>query len=194
MIKPQLRELLLQALEHERGGALVYFNALECTRNEDLRKEWEKYLDQTLGHVDILTAACAALGLDPDEMTPGCRIVQQNGKALIAAMRAALAEGNREAAELVACDCVVIAETKDHANWQLIGKCAAQMDGDAGRVLRAAYEQVEDQEDEHLYHSKGWCRELWLASLGLPAQLPPPKEVKNVRDAKAAAEVESRRV
>jgi len=34
MIKPQLRELLLQALEHERGGALVYFNALECTRNE----------------------------------------------------------------------------------------------------------------------------------------------------------------
>ena len=29
-------------------------------------EEWEKYLEQTLRHVDILTGACAAMGLDPD--------------------------------------------------------------------------------------------------------------------------------
>lgn len=64
--------------------------------------------------------------------------------------------------ELVACDCVVLAETKDHANWELIGKCAEALDGEEAEILKTAYEKVEDQEDEHLYHTKGWCRELWL--------------------------------
>jgi hypothetical protein len=46
---------------------------------------------------------------------------------------------------------------------------------------------VEDQEDEHLYHTKGWCRELWLKSLGLPAVLPPPEEKQHVTSAVEAA-------
>ncbi len=41
--------------------------------------------------------------------------------------------------------------------------------------------QVEDEEDEHLYHSKGWCRELWIQSLGMEAVLPPPEEKQNVK-------------
>ena len=62
----QVRELLLQALTHERGGTLVYSTALECAVNDDLREEWEKYLEQTVRHVDILTGVCVAMGLDPD--------------------------------------------------------------------------------------------------------------------------------
>jgi hypothetical protein len=30
MVPAQLKELLLQSLEHERGGVLVYQTALEC--------------------------------------------------------------------------------------------------------------------------------------------------------------------
>ena len=45
--------------------------------------------------------------------------------------------------------------------------------------MQAAYQQVEDEEDEHLYHTTGWSRELWIASLGLPAVLPPPEEEKD---------------
>jgi len=51
----------------------------------------------------------------------------------------------------------------------------------------AAYEKIEDEEDEHLYHTKGWCRELWLKSLGLKAVLPPPEERKDVKSAVEAA-------
>ena len=51
MILPQLKELLLQSLEHERGGVLIYRTALECVINDDLREEWEKYLTQTEKHV-----------------------------------------------------------------------------------------------------------------------------------------------
>jgi len=185
----QLRELLLQALVHERGGTLVYSTALECVVNDDLRSEWEKYLEQTARHVDILTTACLAMGLDPDEMTPGCQIVHHNGKALVVAMKMALANGDRAAAQLVACDCVLLAETKDHANWELIGQCAKGMEGDAAAVLKDAYDEVEDEEDEHLYHTKGWCRELWLDTLGLKAVLPPPEEKRDVKTAIDAAKV-----
>lgn len=189
----QLRELLLQSLEHEIGGTLVYATALECAVDAGLREEWEKYHAQTLRHVEVLTTACLALALDPDEVTPGRAIVHHNGKALVTAMKMALANGNREAAQLVACECVVLAETKDHFDWELIGECAKRLPADAGGVLKAAYDEIEGEEDEHLYHSKGWCRELWLKSLGLPAVLPPPEDKREVKTAAQAAAVERER-
>ncbi len=191
--KAQLQELLLQSLEHERGGVLIYQTALECVINRDLRKEWTNYLEQTEKHVEILTTACEALGLDPDEMTPGRKTVQHTGKSLVVAMKMALAASDPPAAELVACECVVLAETKDHADWELIGECAKALDGETGAALKEAYDQVEDEEDEHLYHTKGWCRELWLKSLGLKAVLPPPEEKKDVKTAMDAAQVEQER-
>lgn len=188
MKAPQLKELLLQALVHERGGVLVYQTALECAINKDLRKEWQEYLEQTRHHVTVLTRTCEALGLDPGEITPGCQVVHHNGKSLVIAMKMALAAGDPAAAELVACDCVVLAETKDHANWQLLGECAKAAQGQVASALQSAYDEVEDQEDEHLYHTKGWCRELWLKSLGLKAVLPPPEEEKDVKTAEEAAQ------
>jgi hypothetical protein len=193
MANAQLRELLLQSLEHERGGVLVYQTALECAINKDLRKEWEEYLEQTENHVEILTQACEALGLDPDEMTPGRKIVQHAGKSLIISMKMALATDDLGAAELVACECVVLAETKDHADWDLIGQCAKEFGGDEAGVLKDAYDQVEHEEDEHLYHTKGWCRELWLKSLGLKSILPPPEEKRDVKTAVEAAHAKENR-
>ena len=186
MITAQLKELLLQSLEHEKGGVLVYQAALECVLNEDLSDEWQEYLEQTENHVVVLTSVCKQLGVDPGERTPGCHIVQHMGKALVQAMKMALAAGNPAAAQLVACECVVLAETKDHLDWKLIGKCAGEIDGEIAKTLSAAYEQIEDEEDEHLYHTTGWCRELWLKSLGLKATLPPPEEKRDVRSAAEA--------
>ena len=71
MPSAQLRELLLQSLEHERGGVLIYQTALECVINEDLRREWEKYLEQTEEHVRVLTELCSTFDLDPNRDTPG---------------------------------------------------------------------------------------------------------------------------
>ncbi|HEY6924245.1 MAG TPA: hypothetical protein VI653_12305 [Steroidobacteraceae bacterium] len=190
MAESQLRELLLQSLVHERGGVLVYQRALDCAVNPDLRKEWSRYLQQTQNHVKVLSKVCASLGIDPDEMTPGCRIVQHTGKSLVIAMEMALAESDPAAAELVACDCVLLAETKDHADWELIKLCAKQADEHTASVLKEAAEAVEDEEDEHLYHTQGWGRELWLKSLGLEAVLPPPEEK---RDVKTASEAEQAR-
>jgi rubrerythrin len=186
----QLQELLLQSLTHEKGGVKVYETALKCALNDDLREEWEKYLGETRNHVQILTAACETLGIDPGHVSPGCKVVEHLGGALVEAMEMALGAGNPDAAQIVACECVVLAETKDHLDWELIGRCADKLKGPEKKALTAAYDEIEDQEDEHLYHTKGWCRELWIESLGMKAVLPPPEEEKHVKTAIGAAKAE----
>jgi rubrerythrin len=189
----QLNELLYQALETEIGGIQVYENAIECAVNDDLRRELEEYHEQTINHREILLSVFEALGLDPEAQSPGRQVVAHIGQSLVQAIRMAKEAGDPVRAELVAVECVTLAETKDHMNWELIGQVAKNGRGDATKVLMQAYEQVEDQEDQHLYHSKGWGRELWIDSLGMPAVLPPPEEVKHVETAIGAARAEQNR-
>ena len=189
----QVRELLYQALETELGGVQVYTTALRCVENDDLKEEWEKYLEQTKTHVQIMEDVLTKLDLDIDEETPGRKVVRSIGEALVESMEMALAEGQPGAAQLVACEAVVLAETKDHQNWHLIGEVVKNVKGEVAKVLKEAHDQIEDQEDEHLYHTRGWCRELWIQSLGMKAVLPPPEEVKDVETAIGAARAEQAR-
>ena len=191
MNNKQIEELLLQSLEHEIGGTQVYETAIACAVNKDLKSEWTKYLAETKEHVATLTTVCTKLGIDPKRETPGRAVVRHLGKSLVEAMKMARAAGDPAAAQLVACECVVNAETKDHLDWVLIGKCADHLDGDAAATLKQAYDKIEDQEDEHLYHSKGWCRELWIDSLGIASVLPPPEERLDVKTAIGAAKAEA---
>src|SRR5437764_1408140 len=55
MKRAQFEDLLFQSLEHEKGGVLVYKAALQAVQNEDLKEEFEKYLQQTEEHVQMLT-------------------------------------------------------------------------------------------------------------------------------------------
>ena len=189
----QVNELLYQALETELGGVQVYETALRCTVNEDLREEWQGYLDETRNHVEIVSDIFTELELDPEVETPGRTVVRFKGEALVKAMNMALEAGDMTAAQLVAAECVVDAEIKDHANWELIGEVASELKGPRAQVLQEAYEQVEEEEDEHLYHTQGWARELWFESLGMTAVLPPPEEQKKVKTAIGAARAEQSR-
>lgn len=189
----QFNELLLQSLEHERAGVRVYETALACVLNDDLREKFEQYLDETNNHVRILESVFTTLQLDPEQQTPGRAIVRNLGAALIKAMQDALTAGEPEAAQLVACECVVLAEIKDHLDWELLTECSAKLSGTQAKAVRAAADEVEDQEDEPLYHSKGWCRELWMKWLGMRAVLPPPEERKPVKTAIGAARAEQSR-
>ena len=191
-VTKQSEELLYQALETEMGGVEVYRLAVLCARNEDLKEEWTRYLAQTERHVEIVRGIFEKIGLDAEATTPGRLIVRDKGKGLVSAMQKALKDAP-QAAQIVAAECVVDAETKDHANWQLIGALAEKASGPAKAALSEAYAQVEDEEDEHLYHTRGWCRELWLESLGMEAQLPPPEEERDVKSAGEAARTEKER-
>ena len=187
MKQEQVNELLLQALETEIGGVQVYTTAIQCAVNEELKEEWEKYLEETQNHVEIVQETIEAMGLDPEAETPGRQVVRHIGQSLVQAMEMALKAGDPAAAQLVAAECVTHAETKDHLNWELIGEVSKKLKGEEAKALKEAYEEVEEQEDEHLYHTMGWTRELWIESLGMPAVLPPPEEEKEVKTAIGAA-------
>jgi len=189
----QLKELLLQALETERGGIQVYTHAIKAAQNDDLHKEWNEYLDQTRRHEQVLLGVFEELGLDPDERSPGRDVVRHLGEGLVQAIRNAMDNAPPEAAELVAGECVVLAETKDHLNWELIGHVVKHGSGPATKVLKRAFDEVEEDEDHHLYHTAGWTRELWIKSLGFPAVLPPPEEIRNVETAIGASRAEQAR-
>ena len=193
MNEEQMQELLYQSLQTEMGGVEVYRTALRCVLNAELKEEWEEYLEQTEQHVEIVREVITKLGLDPETETPGRAVVRHIGDSLVKAMEMALQSGPPEAAELVAAECVVHAETKDHLDWELIGMAAGKAKGEIGQALRDAYKQVEDQEDEHLYHTAGWSRELWIQALGMPAVLPPPEEEKDVKTAIGAARAKQER-
>ena len=90
--------------------------------------------------------------------------------------------GTPQQAQVVAAECVTLAETKDHLNWELIGEVVKRLTGDAAKVLRAAHKEVEEQEDEHLYHNSGWARELWIEGLGLPGSSPASRGAEGGQD------------
>ncbi|HEX4900096.1 MAG TPA: hypothetical protein VFV61_06150 [Pyrinomonadaceae bacterium] len=186
-------ELLYQALETEKGGVQIYTTALRCAVNPDLKQEWQKYLEQTKNHVQVLNDTLNRLGLELEIETPGRKIVRHIGESLVKAMEMALRAGDPKSAQIVAAECVTLAETKDHLNWSLIGELAKQVGIETSEALTEAYGQVEDEEDEHLYHTEGWTRELWIEALGMPAVLPPPEEEQDVETAREAAQAKESR-
>ena len=188
-----LTELYYQALETEKGGIEIYETALGCVLREDLQEEWKKYLEQTRRHHEIVLELLEDEGLDTEAETPGRQVVRGIGEALVASMENALDHAPKELAQIVAAECVVLAETKDHLNWELLGQAAKALGKSKARKLQAAVDEVEDQEDRHLFHTAGWLRELWIEALGLPAALPPPEEEKDVTTAIGAARAKQQR-
>ena len=191
--RAQLEDLVLQMMETELGGEKIYRAAIATAINGDLKEEWQGYLKETLHHQDVVRGLGATLGLNVDRQSPTRTVVGHIGKSLVQAIEMAQRTALPAAAQIVAAECVVLAETKDHSNWELLGRLAEVATGDIGKALRAAHEDVEQDEDHHLFHTKGWMRELAIQGLGMPAVLPPPEEVKQVETAIGASRAEQAR-
>ena len=100
--KAHVHELLLQALETERGGIRIYTAAIEAAVNKDLKKEWGEYLDETRTHEEILTRVFEQLGMDTEEASPGRAVVTHQGASLVKAIQMAMKHDTPDAAERVA--------------------------------------------------------------------------------------------
>jgi hypothetical protein len=173
MNRDQIRELVLQAIETERAGQKVYEAALDCARDPALREVWQQFRRETEQHERIMVRLCAALDLDPEDESPGRAVARLIGECLVEAIRRAAGTARPETAQVAAAECVLLAETKDHLHWQLIGRCAEHAEGETKRALQSAYEAVEPEERRHLRGTEVWARELWLHSLELGESEPP---------------------
>ena len=139
MKQEQLTELLYQALETEKGGIQVYTTAIRCAQNEDLKEEWEKYLEQTAEPRADLCETCAQpSGSIRRRRRPAARSCGTSGSRWSRRWRWRCKSGPPEAAELVAAECVVHAETKDHLNWELIGQAIEKLSGAQKKALEGS--------------------------------------------------------
>ncbi len=69
LLTNHVTELLYQALETEKGGVQIYTTALRCAVNAELKEEWQKYLDQTKNHVQVVSEVLKSMGLNPETET-----------------------------------------------------------------------------------------------------------------------------
>jgi hypothetical protein len=99
-------------------------------------------------------------------------VVRQMGESLLESLQMARAHGDPNEAQIVACECLVIMETKSHLCWQLLAACADGLEGSARESLVDTCRAVLEQEDDHVSRMRGWQKELWIRQLGLDAPLP----------------------
>lgn len=190
-LTPAIEDVLYQALETESALAEIYRTAQQAALRENLVAEWEEYLKETLLHQEVLLNILHELGMDPQHQTASRRMVRYIGDALLAVMDKSRLSGDAELAQLVATECVMLAERKDYANWEMIGFIASKEQGEIANLLQKAYDAVEEDQNRHLFQTQGWKRELWMASLGYPAMIPPPQEISAAESARISARTRS---
>jgi len=163
--RDELMDKLSEFLTVERGGIKLYEAALKLVHNREVKEKFHEFHQQTIRHEEILTTIIEKLGGKASHKSAGAKIAEAKANALLKTMT----EGkgmSREEAELNAIENIVIAETKDHADWELLGHIAHRSeDSRLADLLKPAVAEVEKQEDEHLNWTKTKMGEMALEGL-----------------------------
>jgi rubrerythrin len=159
-----LMDVLSEFLAVEMGGQKLYEKALTLVSDSEVRTKFHEFHRQTLKHQKVLTDVIHRLGGNTRAQSPTAKVATEKAQALLRSMDAAGL--SKDQAELNAIENIVLAETKDHADWELIGKIARQSTDDRLReVLGAAASEVEQEEDEHLNWTRKKLGELQMEAL-----------------------------
>lgn len=144
-------DLLSAALTHERCGTHLYRSVAGRTANPVLRARYEEFGRETERHVELLEDAIAAIGGDPQYVSPIARAVQGMDTSMLESTFRLDGTADVMVREMVMLDAVLLAETTDHANWANLAQlCEDLPDGEVREVLSRAVREVGPQEDEHL--------------------------------------------
>ena len=178
-------DLLSACLVHERCGVHLYRSVAARTTIEALRERYEHFGEETLEHVRLLEELIIATGGNPMYVSPSARATEKAGAGLVEATYLLDGSIDPTTAELAMLEAVVLAETKDHDNWELLAQLASAMNpGDVRTHLEAVSGEVLAQEEEHVT----WARDaraqmlFGLATGGAPM----PEPADEVIDLSAA--------
>ena len=163
--REELMDKLSEFLTVERGGIKLYEAALKHVHNREVKDKFHEFHKQTVRHEEILTNIIGKLGGNPAHKSAGAKLADEKANALLKTMNETKGM-SKDDAELNAIENIVIAETKDHADWELLGHIAHRSeDSHLSQLLKPAVSEVEKQEDEHLNWTKKKMGELALAAL-----------------------------
>jgi rubrerythrin len=140
-----LKDFLSEMLAVERGGVKLYEKALSELSHEDLRDHLEEFLDETMRHVELCEEMVDAAGGDPDEMSPGAEAAQAKAEGLLSV------QVPEQLADLNNIENLVLAETKDHWDWEMLSETVKLIkDRELKAVITAAVREAGKQERDHL--------------------------------------------
>jgi rubrerythrin len=162
MQKQVLLDKLSEFLMVEQGGLQLYQLAMGRTQHAELKQRYQEFAQQTAHHHEVLTRLIQQLGGDPNYVSPPARLAQVKATKLMEApmISDALAPAEIEVNDL---ENLLLAETKDHADWQLLRKIGEQCDDtQMKQAILQAVQEVEPQEDQHVQ----WAHDM-LAKLCL---------------------------
>jgi rubrerythrin len=160
-----LKNVLSEFLAVEIGGQKLYERALELVSDSEVRTKFREFHRQTVEHQKVLTDIIRKLGGDPGVQSTTAKVAAEKAQGLLRTMsRAGLSKDENE---LNAIENIVLAETKDHADWELIGKIVRQTtDQRLREVLGPAAKAIEQEEDEHLNWTRKKLGDLQMVALG----------------------------
>ena len=159
-----LHNVLSEFLAVEKGGQKLYEKAVTLVLDSEVRTKFREFHKQTVNHQKILTEVIEQLGGNPRVMSRTAKVATKKAQGLLATMgRTGI---TAEEAELNAVENIVLAETKDHADWELIGKIVRQTtDSRLREVLGPAARIVEEEEDQHLDWTRKKLGEMQMETL-----------------------------
>ncbi|HEX2578501.1 MAG TPA: ferritin-like domain-containing protein [Aquihabitans sp.] len=148
-------DVLSDMAMHERCGFHLYRSLAGRTNNPVLQRKYVEFGEETHEHIAVLEQLLTELGADPQYVSPSARATEKMDTSILESTF--LLEGSVDimTQELVMLDAVLLAETRDHANWSGLRDLVPMFpEGPARDAVQRAVDQVEDQEDEHLEWAK----------------------------------------
>src|SRR3954462_10694612 len=107
---------LSEFLMVEQGGLELYRVAAARSKMPKLKAKYEEFGRETAHHREVLVKLITQLGGDPDYVSPTARVVQYKASKLLDS--ALQVDGlNEQELEVSDLENLLLAETKDHANW-----------------------------------------------------------------------------
>jgi len=150
-----LADFLSAVLMHEQCGRHLYRSIAQRTNNPILKRHYAHFGDETEEHIVVLRDLVTALGGDAGYVSPSARGTEKLDQGALEATYALDGSLDLMTRELVMLDAVVLAETIDLANWQVLEELVDTLDGTHRDALARALADVLNQEKEHI----GWAAE-----------------------------------
>lgn len=144
-------DVLSDMTVHERCGLRLYRSVEGRSHNPVLQGRYRDFGRDTARHAAVLEELVTELGGDPQYVSPSARATERANAALLESTFMLDGSIDLMTRELVMLDAVLLAETRDHANWSgLAGLVQRFPPGQPRDAVRRAVEQVEAEEDQHL--------------------------------------------
>jgi len=152
-----LKDFFSEMLAVERGGIQLYEKALENLAHEDLRSKLEHFHQETERHVELCEQLLDAAGGDENNPGPGAEAAEHKAHGLLTA------EVPEEMVDINNIENLVLAETKDNWNWEMLGLLIDKVEnGDLKKMASRAVREVRKQESSHLAWSQKTLTQLVL--------------------------------